>query len=431
MRITETNDQSGVLRPPQPDYPLFLTMHGKKALVVGGGPVAERRVSGLLEAGARVTVVSPWLTEDLQDLAASRRINWSRRDFERSDLDDIWLVHTCTGDSDVDEAVVTAAEARKIWSVRAGAADHSPAWTAATEHSEDGVQFAVNAGRDPRRAVALRNFIAELSTEGALPLRRSRPGPGRVFLVGGGPGDPDLLTVRARRLLSLADVVVTDRLAPIRALDRLGDDVQIIDVGKAPGKHSLPQQEINDLLVEHAVAGQIVVRLKGGDPFVLGRGGEEALHCLQSGVDVEIVPGVSSATSVPAAAGIPVTHRGVSDSFMVLSSHSGADDVVRRAGSTPTDTTLIMLMGVKDLKDTTTGLITAGRDPLTPAAIVAAGWTNQQAAIRAPLSDIAEQAEVTGIASPAVVVVGPVATLRDDIGDLGRPSIQAGHGAIN
>ncbi|MAT60523.1 MAG: uroporphyrinogen-III C-methyltransferase [Micrococcales bacterium] len=414
----------------QPEYPLFLCMRGKLALVVGGGPVAERRVAGLLQASAEVLLVSPWATEKLQDLAAQGVIAWKPREFDTADLDGVWLVHACTGDAPVDESVVRRAESLRIWSVRASAAGSSPAWTAATERTEDGVQFAVKAGGDPLRAVALRNFISELAAEGALPLRRQRPGSGQVFLVGGGPGDPDLLTVRARRLLSLADVIITDRLAPVHSLDGVANDVEIIDVGKAPGKHSLAQSEINDLLVKYADAGQIVVRLKGGDPFVLGRGGEEALHCLHSGVDVAVVPGVTSATSVPAAAGIPVTHRGLSDSFMVLSSHSGADDVVRRAGSTPADTTLIMLMGVRELANTTAGLIAAGRDPQTPAAIVAAGWTSEQETISAPISEIAELAETSGIASPAVIVVGPVAALRDNLGDLGVPSLLAGHGAL-
>lgn len=414
------------------DYPVFLDLTGRPVLVVGGGPVAERRADTLASAGALVTVVSPWATEGLRASAGTGRLTLQLREFEPSDVAGTRLVHACTGDGPVDDAVVAAAEGAGIWSVRAGDAANSPAWTAATARTVDGVQFAVNGSRDPRRAQVLRDALVDLAADGLLPIRRRRIGsrraPGQVFLVGAGPGDPDLMTVRARRVLSLADVVVTDRLAPVAVLDDLAPEVEVVDVGKAPGRHAMPQSEINNLIVSRAQEGQVVVRLKGGDPFVLGRGGEEALACLAAGVRVEVVPGVTSAVSVPAAAGIPVTHRGVSTSFLMLSAHDGAAEVVRRAACTPADTTLVLLMGVGHLAETASALIAAGRPAALPAAVVSDGWTPGQTTVTGTLSTIADRATAAGVSSPAVIVIGEVAALRGEIGDLASASVDAGHG---
>lgn len=412
-----------------PDYPLFLDLAGRPVLVAGGGPVAARRARTLVDAGAVVTVVSPWATEELQALAAAGALTWHPREFGDEDVAGVWLVHACTGDVAVDDRIVALADAARVWSVRAQDGARSPAWTAATAATVDGVQFAVSGGRDPERAVRLRDAVAELAADGVLPIRRSRRREGRVFLVGGGPGDPDLMTVRARWLLSLADVVVTDRLAPVAVLDTLAPDVELVDVGKAPGRHALPQDEINELLVDRAMQGLVVVRLKGGDPFVLGRGGEEALACAAAGVPVEVVPGVTSAVSVPAAAGIPVTHRGLSTSTLILSGHDGPDEVVRRAAATPQDTTLVLLMGVRHLGRIAAALIASGRSPDLPAAVVANGWTRQQRTVASTLHDVAAEAHAAGIEAPAVIVVGEVARLHQALGALATPSVDAGHGS--
>ena len=409
-------------------YPLFLDLTDRAVLVVGGGPVAQRRAEQMLAAGAAVTVISPWATEDLIDLAEREHLRWLRREFAAGDTADNWLVQACTGDAAIDEAIVAEADRARIWSVRAGHAEGSPAWAAATATTVDGVQFAVSGGQDPRRAVALRDVIADLCAEGLLPVRRHRRGRGRVFLVGGGPGDPDLMTVRARLVLSLADVVVTDRLAPVAVLDHLDPQVEIIDVGKSPGRHAMPQDEIDQLIVERAEQGDVVVRLKGGDPFVLGRGGEEALACVRAGVPVEVVPGVTSAISVPAAAGIPVTHRGLSTSTLILSAHDGAAEVVRRAAATPDDTTLILLMGVRHLAETASELIRAGRPADLPAAVVSEGWTVHQRTVVGTLADVAQRAECAELSSPAVVVVGAVAGLAEQLGPLAAISVDARHG---
>jgi uroporphyrin-III C-methyltransferase/precorrin-2 dehydrogenase/sirohydrochlorin ferrochelatase len=241
-----------------------------------------------------------------------------------------------------------------------------------------------------------------------------------VTLVGGGPGAVDLLTVRAWRALQAADVVVADRLGPVEILAELPPHVRVVDVGKEPGRHPVPQERINELLVEHALAGAHVVRLKGGDPFVLGRGGEEVVACVAAGVPVEVVPGVTSAVAVPGLAGIPLTHRGVTTGFHVVSGHCAPD--VTRASDTagPLDAaalscvrdataTLVVLMGVRSLGAIVAQSLAAGADPRTPVAIVENGSTPEQRVTRARLEEAADVAAVRGVRSPAVVVIGHVA----------------------
>jgi uroporphyrin-III C-methyltransferase/precorrin-2 dehydrogenase/sirohydrochlorin ferrochelatase len=233
-----------------------------------------------------------------------------------------------------------------------------------------------------------------------------------VSLVGGGPGDPGLISVRGRRLLAEADVVLVDRLAPRALLDTLDEEVVVVDVGKTAGHHPLPQDEINRLLVEHALAGRRVVRLKGGDPFVLGRGGEEALACLAAGVDVEVVPGVTSAVAVPAAAGIPVTHRGLSRQVTVASGHEGLD----WASLAALEGTLVLLMGVGGLDVAARELVAHGKPGATPVAVVERGFAPDQRTTVATLATVAEVARERGVRPPAVVVVGDVVDLHAVLG---------------
>ena len=391
-----------------PTYPLTLDVRDRRVVVVGGGPVAARRARGLVEAGAEVVVVAPWTCEDLADLVAAGRIRWLPREYAGAgDLDGAWLVHTATGDPDVDAAVAADAEAIWIWCVRADDAESSPAWTPAVA-SVDGVLVAVSAGGDPRRARALRDAVRTRLATGDLPLRRNRrTGEGSVALVGGGPGDPGLITTRGRQLLADADVVVADRLGPRSLLDELGEDIEVVDVGKAPGNHPVPQQEINRILVDRAQHGQRVVRLKGGDPYVLGRGGEEALACRAAGVPVEVVPGVTSAFSVPAAAGIPVTHRGLAKQVTVVSGHEGLD----WASLAALEGTLVVLMGVSLLDRTAERLVEHGRDPGTPVAVVEDGYGPRQRTTVGTLATIGGLARERGVRAPAVVVVGDVVDL--------------------
>ncbi|MET3705446.1 uroporphyrinogen-III C-methyltransferase [Arthrobacter sp. UYEF6] len=383
-------------------YPTALRLLGRPVLVVGGGPVAARRAKGLLDAGAQVTVVAPVASAALRELADAGLLTWEPRTYLPSDVDGVWFVQTATGDPAVDTQVSADAEAQRIWCVNASDHEASAAWTPAVAVVDD-VQIAVNAGGDPRRAMALRDAVATALETGDLPLRRRRASGGSVALVGGGPGDTGLITVRGRRLLGQADVVVADRLGPRELLNELAPDVRVIEVGKTPGHHPVPQAEINRILVDEALKGHRVVRLKGGDPYVLGRGGEEAEYCRQHGVEVEVVSGVTSAISVPAAAGIPVTHRGLAKGFSVVTGHEELSEVPARA-----DHTIVLLMGVAALRDSAAALASAGLPQDTPVGIVENGYLPNQRVTIGTLGSIADQAEATGVANPAVIVIGDV-----------------------
>lgn len=392
-------------------YPLGLQLRGRRVLVVGGGPVAARRLQSLLDDGALVTVVAPYACEDITEAAAAGRVDWQQREYRTADLDGAWLVLAHSGSATVQDRIAAEAEAARIWCVKGGDHQASSAWVPAVARVDD-VTVAVNTNGDPRRATALRDGVAAALESGELPLRRHRRegGMGSVALVGGGPADAGLLTVRGRRLLAQADVVVADRLGPRSLLAELSGDVQVIEVGKLPGHHPVPQDEINRILVEQALLGHRVVRLKGGDPYVLGRGGEEEAYCLNHGVPVEVVPGVTSAISVPAAAGIPVTHRGVAKGFSVITGH---EDIRQQVGLIPagSDHTLILLMGVSLLRSSAASLIAGGRAESTPVAVIEDGWMESQRVTAGTLDTIAGLAEERGVKSPAVIVVGNVVAL--------------------
>lgn len=235
--------------------------------------------------------------------------------------------------------------------------------------------------------------------------------PGRVTLVGGGPGDPGLVTLAGAAALISADVVLTDHLAPSSLIHELNPEAEVIDVGKLPRGEFTPQETINSRLIELAREGKDVVRLKGGDSFVFGRGGEEWLACTAAGVEVTVIPGVTSAVAVPELAGIPVTHRGITQGFAVISGHVTPDDPRNQANWASLATsglTLVILMGVKSLPKITATLIADGRDPETPAAVVADGGLPSQRRIDGTLATIAALAEAEGIAPPAVCVIGEV-----------------------
>jgi len=401
-------------------FPVSLKLAGRRAVVVGGGGVAARRASALVSADAIVTIVAPELSADARALADTGAVTWIARGYAPGDLDGAWFAVTATGVDEVDDLVAADADAARVWCARAGDPAASRAWTPAVARSGD-VTVAVSTGGDPRRAMAIRDAVQSSLDAGELPLRhhRRRPaaaasaekpgagaGTGRVALVGGGPGDPALMTLRAKRLLAEADVVVADRLGPRSVLAELDPGVLVIDVGKLPGNHAVPQHEINRILVEQALLGRRVVRLKGGDPYVLGRGGEEADACHAAGVPVEVVPGVTSAISVPAAVGIPVTHRGVSTGFTVVTGHAGVETAPGGA-----DHTLVVLMGVSALPRIAETLSAGARGADCPVVLIEDGYGDRQRATFGTLRDIAGVARERGVASPAVIVIGDVVRL--------------------
>lgn len=396
-------------------YPVGLRLSGRKVLVVGGGQVAARRVPALLDAHADALVVSPEVTPAIDALADHGRLRWERRAYAPSDLDGAWYALALTADAEVNAAVAADAEARRIFCVRADDATAATAWTAASGRYE-GLTVAVLAGRNPRRAAAVRDRLLGALRDGSVDTSAARERVAGVALVGGGPGDPDLITVRGRQLLAQADVVVADRLAPAALLAELGPHVEVIDASKIPYGRAMAQQAINEALVAHARAGKFVVRLKGGDNYVFGRGFEELMACEDAGIPCVVVPGISSSISVPASAGIPVTHRGVAHEFTVISGHIGpehADSLTDWAALGRMRGTLVVLMGVDKLGAIAAALMEHGRDPETPAAVVQEGTTSAQRTVRAPLSGIAAAVAAAGVRPPAVVVIGAVVALGD------------------
>jgi uroporphyrin-III C-methyltransferase / precorrin-2 dehydrogenase / sirohydrochlorin ferrochelatase len=397
--------------PDAPAYPVGLRLEGRRVVVLGAGQVAQRRLPALVAAGAAVTVVSPSATPSVEAMADAGEIGWERRRYREGDLADAWYALVATSDADANRTASAEAERHRVWCVRSDDAEAASAWTPATGRSE-GVTVAVLTGRDPRRSAAVRDAVVEGLRDGTLlaPHHRGRT-PG-VALVGGGPGDPDLITVRGRRLLAEADVVIADRLGPRDLLDELPPHVEVIDAAKIPYGRAMAQEAINDALIEHAKAGKRVVRLKGGDPFVFGRGMEEAEALAAAGVPCTVVPGVTSAISVPGAAGIPVTHRGVAHEFTVVSGHVAPDDprsLVDWPSLARLRGTLVLLMAVERIGAIAAALTRHGRSADTPVAVVQEGTTAAQRRVDATLATVAETAEREGVRPPAVIVIGDVA----------------------
>ncbi|MGK5676206.1 uroporphyrinogen-III C-methyltransferase [Micromonospora sp. URMC 106] len=412
-------------------YPLGLRLAGRRVVVVGGGAVATRRVPALLDAGADVLLVAPELTPALRAHVDARRLHWEPRRFTPDDLDGAWLVQVAVDDPLAAASVSAAAAERRIFCVRADDRAAATAWTpAVTRHGP--VTVAVLGGGDPRRAMTVRDAIRDLLDVRRAPLpaaaaERGAPAgarPGRVALVGAGPGDPELITVRGWRLLTEADVVVADRLVPGLLLDELRPDVELVDASKIPYGPSRAQEEINRILVDRALAGRVVVRLKGGDPYVFGRGGEELLACAAAGVPVTVVPGVTSSIAAPAAAGIPVTHRAVAHEFTVVSGHVAPDSpasLVRWDALAGLRGTLVILMGLKNLAAITATLLAHGRPAETPAAVVQEATTGAQRVLRSTLGAVAADVVAAGLRPPAVVVVGDVVAALAGAGPEGSP----------
>lgn len=262
-----------------------------------------------------------------------------------------------------------------------------------------------------------RHFDLVINTPQAVAVEPAVEGvrtPGQVTLVSAGPGDPELLTLAGRAAIEKADVIVADRLIPLPALSWAQDHAEIIDVGKIPYGRQTPQSMINDLLISHAKAGRTVVRLKGGDGFVFGRGAEEVRACASAGIPTQVVSGVSAAIAVPAAAGIPVTHRGLAQAFTVVSGHlppEHPDSQVNWDALAHSGATLVILMGMRNLSKICQTLIAAGIDPSTPAAVIADGTLPSQSVVRGAVRAISEKAAAAHLGPPAVAVIGRVTAL--------------------
>ncbi|MEO8422765.1 MAG: siroheme synthase CysG [Actinomycetota bacterium] len=449
-------------------YPVFLELAGRHAVVIGETAVREGKVEGLLAADVDlVTVIAERPAGRLESLAAlDGRVKVERRAWRAEDLDGAFV---CVASSDDPaERLAIAREARDR-GVLVNVMDDIPNcdWAAPSIVRRGELVMAISTGgaspalakqlrlqlsamfgeewagvlavlRDVRQATlpflpdigerASRWAAALDTTEAAALIREGRADDlrerlvgrlladapdrrGIVYLVGAGPGDPSLITVRGADVLRLADVVVYDRLASPALLALAPSTAERIYVGKDPGRSATPQHEIDALLVERALRGQTVVRLKGGDPFVFGRGGEELLACLEAGVACQVVPGITSAIAAPALVGIPVTHRGVAQSFAVVTgSTAHGDEVDLSRVATSTDT-LVVLMAAGKLAETCAELVAAGRSSTEPAAIVQWAATPEQRTIVGTLEDLPTLAATARIGPPATLVVGEVVAL--------------------
>ena len=396
-------------------YLAGLDLTGRRVVVVGGGTVAQRRLPRLVASGAAVELISPSTTPSVQTMVDQGALVWHRRRYQAGDLDGAWYVLCCTSNTEVNASVSEEAERGRVFCVRADAGHAGSAVTPATGN-HDGLLVGVLAGGEHRRSAAVRDDMLYALRTGVV--RDTGARPVGVALVGGGPGDPDLITVRGRRLLAQADVVVADRLAPGSLLEELPPSVTVVDAAKIPYGRAASQDAINATLIEHAQAGRFVVRLKGGDPFVFGRGFEELLACAAAGVPVTVVPGVTSAFAVPAVASVPVTHRGVAHEVVVVSGHVAPGDpssLVDWAALGALRGTLVLLMAVERVGQFAAALMSGGRASSTPVVVVQEGTTRGQRVLRSTLDKVADDVVAEGIRPPAIVVIGPVAALGDEL----------------
>jgi uroporphyrin-III C-methyltransferase / precorrin-2 dehydrogenase / sirohydrochlorin ferrochelatase len=392
-------------------YLAGLRLAGKKVVVVGGGTVAQRRLPLLIASGADVHVISRSATRAVEAMSG---ITLALREYRDGDLGGAWYAIAATDDPQVNEAVVAEAESRRIFCVRADIAVEGTAVTPAS-FSYAGLSVGVLAGGEHRRSAAIRSAIREALQTGVI----TPEGPvssdvvrGGVALIGGGPGDPELITVRGRRLLAQADVVVADRLAPPELLAELPPHVEVIDAAKIPYGRAMAQDAINDVMIERARSGNFVVRLKGGDPFVFARGYEEVLACVEAGIPVTVVPGVTSAIGVPALAGVPVTHRAINHEFVVVSGHlppGHPESLVNWDALAAMSGTIVLLMAVERIELFADVLLKGGRPADTPVLVVQHGTTAAQHTLRATLADTPEKIRAEGIRPPAIIVIGAVA----------------------
>ncbi|GAA3690116.1 uroporphyrinogen-III C-methyltransferase [Gordonia hankookensis] len=393
-------------------YLVGLDLTGRKVVLVGGGSVAQRRLPNLVAAGAQVHVVA---IDPTPAVESTPGVTVYRRAYQGDDLVGAWYVMACTDDPEVNARVVADAEARHTFCVRTDDARFGTAVTPASGRHRD-LQFGVLAGGDHRQSAALRAAIGRALADGSLTVDDDAPHPPGVALIGGGPGDPDLITVRGQKLLQAADVVVADRLAPPQLLAELGPQVEIVDAAKVPYGRAMKQEAINAVLVDRAKAGKFVVRLKGGDPYVYGRGFEEVQACVEAGVPVTVVPGISSPIAVPASAGIPVTHRGVTHEVVIASGHvppGHPDSLIDWAAVARLRGTLVLMMAVERVDVFADALLAGGKPPHTPVAMIENGSLPTQRVLRTDLADAGATAREHDLRPPAIVVIGDVAGFTD------------------
>lgn len=452
-------------------YPLFARLHGRRVLVVGGGSVARRKIAALQAAGAEVVVGAPTLESSLTELASDDAIIHLAGEFRDGWLDDIWLVVAATDDAAVNRAVADAAERRHVWAnvvddlalssfqvpalvqrgpiqiaISSGGsapmlARHLRAWIERMLDDSWGALAELFARKRDRIRARLpqlsqrrrwfedvlrgdvptllrrhRHLAAERALDAALAAPVTTRA-GSVVLVGAGPGDPGLLTLNALRALNEADVIVHDRLVSAEVLALARRDAECIDVGKRAGAHGATQARIHAVLLEHARAGKRVVRLKGGDPFVFGRGGEELEFLHDHGIGFEVVPGITAALACAAYAGIPLTHREHAQSVRLLTAHckdadSGPDSTgLAQATLAGSRQTLAVYMGVAGLERLRDGLIAHGGRSDLPFALIENGSRREQRVVTGTLAELPELARRHAVVSPALLILGEVATL--------------------
>ena len=452
---------------PTPLFPLFADLRGRRVLVVGGGAVARRKLEPLLAAGARVVVGAPWLEPAVMALFAEGRIDHLAGPFEPAWLDGAWLVVAATDDGAVNRAVAEAAQARRIWANVVDDLELST-YQSPARIERGPLQVAISSGggapmlarhlrekleteldeslghlatlllrergrirtRHPRLAERRRFFETLLAgpvaerfragdASGALDAFEAALGEappsrdlGSVALVGAGPGDPGLLTLRALRLLNQADVILHDRLVSPGVLALARRDADFIEVGKQASNHHVSQDGIHALMLEHARAGRRVVRLKGGDPFVFGRGGEELEFLHAHGIAFEVVPGITAALACAAYAGVPLTHRDHAQSVRLLTAHcKDSLDTLDWRALAQEKQTLAVYMGVAGLAGFRDRLLAHGRDAGTPFALVENGSRPEQRVITGTLADLPSLAALHAVQSPALLILGEVAAL--------------------
>jgi uroporphyrin-III C-methyltransferase / precorrin-2 dehydrogenase / sirohydrochlorin ferrochelatase len=415
-------------------HPIFLDLSGQPVVVIGGGTVAERKIEALVAAGASVTVVSPEVTSLVAERAGEGFITLQARPYRRGDLAGCRLAYAATSDPDVNEAVRDEAREAGIWLNAVDEPALCDFITPATVRRGQLTLAVSTNGRCPELAKQIREALeraygpeyAEIVDELGEARDREKASAahaaevpaqacGTVYLVGAGPGDPELLTIKGRRVLGRADTVVYDALVDPRLLDLCPPAAARLYVGKRNRCHARSQDEINALLVAGAKAGRTVVRLKGGDPFMFGRGGEEAEALVDAGITFEVVPGVSAGVAVPAYAGIPLTHREVTGEVVFLTGHDSpaSPSPVEWERYAASPATLVVFMGLDNLRAIAQTLLAHGRDTACPVAVIAHGTTDAQRTVVAPLGEIADRAAEAGIEAPALIVIGGVVGFRD------------------